>query len=102
MEFPAYQFAVGRLYRVLGENDRIGRWISIVAALLAIVFLHGLVADVAGARPAAWAAFVFAVLPLNAYYGRAFMVESAMLAALIGGFSCAPQCGGLPRWFSYP
>ncbi|MEK7476299.1 MAG: glycosyltransferase family 39 protein [Candidatus Coatesbacteria bacterium] len=85
MEFPAYHFSVACLYRVFGEHDWLGRWLSILCSLLAIVFLHGLVAGVASRRAAAWAAFFLAILPLNAYYGRAFMVESPMLAALIGG-----------------
>jgi len=85
MEFPAYQFVVGCLYRILGDNDRAGRWVSIACSLLSIIFLYGLVADVARARAAAWAAFFFAILPLNAYYGRAFMSESATLCGLIAG-----------------
>jgi hypothetical protein len=102
MEFPAYQFSVACLYRVLGEHDWLGRWLSILCSLLAIVCLHGLVAGVASPRAAAWAAFFFAILPLNAYYGRAFMVETPMLAALIGGvwaFDRWLERGSLPAFW---
>jgi len=85
MEFPAYQYAVALLYRVAGERDWLGRWVSIICSLVSILFFHELVARAAGARVASWAAFFFAIAPLNIYYGRAFMVESPMFLSLIIG-----------------
>jgi len=85
MEFPAYQFAVALLYRVLGIQDVLGRWVSLVMSLLGTLALYRLALRWLDRDAARWAAACFVILPLNAYYGRAFMVESTMLACLLTG-----------------
>lgn len=85
MEFPAYQYAVALLYSVVGVQDGLGRWLSLLASLVGSLALYRLCWRWLDHDSALWAAVCFALLPLNAYYGRAFMVESTMLACLILG-----------------
>lgn len=85
MEFPAYQWGVAVLYRLLGVRDWIGRWVSIMMSVASIGTLFLLARRMADARTALWGSFFFAILPLNVYYGRAFMVEASMLFGLIAG-----------------
>ncbi len=101
MEFPVYQYGISALYRVFGVRDWIGRWVSLVLAEATILALFLLVRRLGDARSALWAAFFFAIFPLNVYYGRSFMVEAPMLFFLLTGchaFDRWLEEGG-PRWW---
>jgi len=84
-EFPIYPFLVALLYAVLGASDTIGRGLSVLFSLLTIVGVHALGTRFLGTRRGFIAAAVYAVIPLNIYYGRAFMPEAAMLMCSVWG-----------------
>lgn len=85
MEFPLLPWVVAVAYRVVGVHDAVGRIASALGGVAACWWLLALVTRTSGPVVARWAALLFAVLPLNVYYGAAFMPESWMIAASVGG-----------------
>jgi 4-amino-4-deoxy-L-arabinose transferase-like glycosyltransferase len=57
----------------------IGRIVSLIFSVLTVYGLYLLVRKIINEQTSLWSAFIYAVLPLNIFYGRAFMPESAML-----------------------
>jgi 4-amino-4-deoxy-L-arabinose transferase-like glycosyltransferase len=84
-EFPIYSFFVSILYAMFGVSDTWGRILSLLCALATIYGLYILVRKYLSSEVALWSAFIYAILPLNIYYGRAFMPESAMLMCSVLG-----------------
>ncbi len=84
-EFPIYQFAVSLLYGIFSPSDTWGRIVSVVCALFTIYGLFVLVRKFLGASVALWSAFIYAIIPVNIFYTRAFMPESAMLMCSVWG-----------------
>lgn len=89
-EFPAYPFLVSLFYAVFGPNDAWGRFLSVIFSLFTIYGLYLLVRKYLSNSVALWSAFIYAIIPLNIYYSRAFMPESAMLMCSVLGI----------HWFS--
>jgi 4-amino-4-deoxy-L-arabinose transferase-like glycosyltransferase len=84
-EFPLYSFLVSLLYAVFGANDLWGRVLSVVFSIATIYGLYLLVRKLLSVKVALWTALIYAILPLNVFYGRAFMPESAMLLCSVFG-----------------
>lgn len=78
-EFPLYSFVVALLHGLFGFNDLWGRLVSVLCSLGTITMLYLLVRREVSEPVALWSAGLYAVLPLNIFYARAFMPESAML-----------------------
>lgn len=84
-EFPIYPFVVSIVYRFFDVNDMWGRILSVLFSLSTIYGLYLLTKKYLSEKAALWAAFIYAIIPLNIYFGRAFMPESAMLMCSIWG-----------------
>jgi 4-amino-4-deoxy-L-arabinose transferase-like glycosyltransferase len=84
-EFPLYPYLVAAVYKILGINELWGRLLSILFSLAAIYYLYRLVSEIIDKKTALWSALLTAVLPLNVFFSRAFMPESAMLACSVAG-----------------
>jgi 4-amino-4-deoxy-L-arabinose transferase-like glycosyltransferase len=84
-EFPLYPYLVAILYSTAGFTEIWGRLFSVIISLVGIYYLFRLVRDLIGTETALWSAFFAAVLPLNVFFGRAFMPEPAMLTSSIIG-----------------
>lgn len=84
-EFPVYPFLVSVIYAVFGVNDTWGRLVSVIFSLFTIYGLYLLVRKYLSDTVALWSAFLYAIIPLNIYYSRAFMPESAMLMCSVFG-----------------
>lgn len=84
-EFHIYPFIVSLLYSVFGINDMVGRLLSITCSVITVYFLYLIARRVIDERTALWSSFIYAIIPLNIYYGRAFMPESMMLMCSAGG-----------------
>jgi len=78
-EFHIYPFIVSLLYAVLGVHDAIGRIVSVVFSLFTVFGIYLLVKKFINEETAIWSSLIYAILPLNIYFGRAFMPEAAML-----------------------
>jgi hypothetical protein len=87
-EFPLYPFVVALTYAVAGPADAIGRLVSIACSIVTIFALFSLVRRVLDERTALWSVGLYAFLPLNIFYGRAFMPESMMLMSSVTGIAC--------------
>lgn len=84
-EFPLYPYAVALVWRLFGVHDGWGRLLSLLASLGTVFFLHRFARRWAGEAAALWAAGLYAILPLNVYYGRAFMPHALTLFCTMGG-----------------
>lgn len=84
-EFQLYPFLVSVFYTITGVNDIWGRLFSILFSLATIYGLYLLVRKYISDKVALWSAFIYAILPFNIYFARAFMPESAMLMCTVWG-----------------
>ena len=84
-EFPLYAYTAALLDALLGFSDMWGRMLSVLCSLAAIWGLYHLLRKYLSAQAATWGALIYAIMPLNIYYGRAFMPESAMLMCSVLG-----------------
>jgi 4-amino-4-deoxy-L-arabinose transferase-like glycosyltransferase len=101
-EFPAFPYAVALLQGVFGPSEAWGRLLAALLSTLTVYLLYRLARDAFGdERAAVSAAFVFAVLPLSVYYGRAFMPEAAMLCASVAAIHAFDRwtATGARRWY---
>lgn len=84
MELPAYQYAVGLLWSLLGESFIAARLLSLIAGLATLWFLFEIARREIGRPAAEWAVASLAVLPLFAFYSRSVQPESWMVAMFTG------------------
>ena len=84
-EFPLYSFVVALFYQLSGVQEFWGRLLSVIFSLVSIYFLYLLVKKFTDSNTAFWSAFFYGFLPLNIFYSRTFMPESAMLLCSILG-----------------
>jgi 4-amino-4-deoxy-L-arabinose transferase-like glycosyltransferase len=84
-EFHIYPFAVSLIYSIFGFSDMWGRVLSVIFSLFTISGIYLLTKQIISEKTALWAAFIYAIIPLNIYYGRAFMPESLMLMCSVYG-----------------
>ncbi|MBN1521441.1 MAG: glycosyltransferase family 39 protein [Candidatus Aureabacteria bacterium] len=79
-EFPIYSYVVALLYRVFGFNDLAGRLLSLIAFVFSSLYFYKLVFNLYKKETVAvFSLLSFMLMPLVAYYRRAFMLESTML-----------------------
>lgn len=84
-EFHVYPYLVSILYGLFGVHDYFGRMLSVVFSIFSVFGLYLIVRKAISESVALWAAFIFAILPLNIYFTRVFMPESLMLMCSIYG-----------------
>ena len=78
-EFQLYPLIVSVFYSVFGVNDMWGRLISVICSVITVYIFYLIVKRTINETAALWSAFIYALIPLNIYYGRTFMPESMML-----------------------
>jgi 4-amino-4-deoxy-L-arabinose transferase-like glycosyltransferase len=100
MEFPLYSFLVAAVYGVTGVHESAGRLLSSMSWLLLVVAVYDLARWAADRITARWTVAFAAFLPLNVFYGRAFMPEAMLLAGMAVGLACFRRwlSGGRPGW----
>ncbi len=82
-EFQLYTFLVSLFYEVFGVHDFIGRSLSLCFSVLTVLGIYLLVKKIIDEKTALWSAFIYAILPLNIFYGRAFMPDAFMLMCAV-------------------
>jgi 4-amino-4-deoxy-L-arabinose transferase-like glycosyltransferase len=99
MEFPLYPFLVACGYAILGgAHEWVGHLLSAVLSAATVPLLYLLARDHYGRTAARAAAFVFAVAPLDVFFGRAFMPEAMMLFFSVGAIYFFERWLDRPRW----
>ena len=91
-EFSIMSILTAALYKIFGENNSIPRLVVISFSLIGIWALYDLLQRRAGLRPAWIAAFIYAVLPFQLFFGRVFMPEIPAQALGLAGLDA------LDRW----
>jgi len=87
VEFPIYNILQASFFETFGRFtiEEWGRLVSIISSLIAAIFLYLLVKKHVSTRAGLIAAFFFAFVPYNIYYGRAILPDSLMVMAFLGG-----------------
>lgn len=84
-EFPIYPFMAALLYKILGFNELWGRLLSVLFSTLSVFGIFLLVKLTINIKTALFASFAYSILPLNIFYGRAFMPEAMILFTSVFG-----------------
>ncbi|OGH42347.1 MAG: hypothetical protein A3H79_01175 [Candidatus Levybacteria bacterium RIFCSPLOWO2_02_FULL_36_8b] len=87
VEFPIYNILQAGFYNLFGKFtlEEWGRLVTISSSLLSIFFLYILVKKYANFRTGILAAFFFAFVPYNIYFGRTILPDQSMVVALLAG-----------------
>lgn len=78
-ELPLISFISACFYRIFGIHEFIGRLVAIFFSVSSIYFFYKFVRSYLDENTSLFSAFCFAVIPMNVYFGRTFMPESAMI-----------------------
>ncbi|MCZ7558345.1 MAG: glycosyltransferase family 39 protein [Bacteroidia bacterium] len=84
-EFQLFPYLIALLYRILGESIVIARLLPSVFMLAAAWGIFRLGGRWYNERVGVMAASLYALLPLNLFYGRAVMPEAMMLCCIVYG-----------------
>lgn len=84
-EFHIYPIIVSILYSAFGVNDIWGRLLTLIFSVLTVYGLYLLVRKIINEETALWSALIYTILPLNIFYGRAFMPDVTMMMCSVYG-----------------
>ena len=87
-EVPVYTGLLAAAERVFGEHDWLGRLLSVLFSVLALIAFYDLVARNLDHVTARVATGLLSVCPLLLFYGRAVQPDSAMLALMLATACC--------------
>jgi hypothetical protein len=87
VEFPIYNFFQAGLFKLIGvvTLEEWGRLVTIFSSVLSSVFIFLIVKKHQGFLAGAGAAFFFAFIPYNIYYGRTILPDPSMAMASLAG-----------------
>jgi len=87
VEFPIYNVAQAGLFELFGRYtlEEWGRLVTIFSCLISIAFIYLLLAKYINIRTGLLAAFFFAFIPYNVYYGRTILPDQLMVSAILAG-----------------
>ena len=83
-ELQVVSFLAALVYRVVGIQDWVGRAASLLFALATTPLLFLLIRRFYGDTAALFGAAIFALAPLNLYYGRTFQQDAAAVFFMVG------------------
>lgn len=96
LEIQITTYLIAMLYKVFGTHYFLARIVPIIFFLASAWFLYRFARIHMGLRGAAFSLIIYGILPINVYYSRAIMPESAAMMFWIGGFYF------FNRWFIDP
>lgn len=87
VEFPLFNIAQAGTYQFFGifTIEQWGRVVTIVSSLLSILFIYLLTTKHMNKQAGFFAAFFYAFIPYNIYYGRVILPDPSMVMASLGG-----------------
>ncbi|RJE47757.1 dolichyl-phosphate-mannose--protein mannosyltransferase [Dehalobacter sp. MCB1] len=86
LEIQVTTYLIAILYKVFGYHYFLARAVPIAFFLISALYLYLLARLYLGRNGAAYSLLIYGILPINLYYSRAIMPESAALMFWIGGF----------------
>lgn len=86
LEIQVTTYVIGVLYKVFGHHYFLARMVPITFFMVSAFYLYCYVRKHLGYREAVFSLLVYGILPINIYYSRAIMPESAALMFWIGSF----------------
>lgn len=87
VEFPIYNVLQAGFFALFGyfTLEQWGRLVAIFSSLGSLVFLYLIVKKYISPRASFFAAFFYAFLPYNIYFGRVILPDQLMVALMLGG-----------------
>lgn len=86
LEFQVTTFITAILYRLFGHSYLWARLVPTLFFMLSVYYLYLLAKRVYSEKAAWFVIIIYGIIPLNLFYSRAIMPESALLFFLIGAF----------------
>lgn len=86
LEIQVTTYLIACLYKVFGYHYFLARMVPIVFFMISAFYLYRYVRKHLGYREAVFSLLIYGVLPINLFYSRAIMPESAALMFWIGSF----------------
>lgn len=87
VEFPLFNVFQAGFFQLFGTFtiEQWGRLVTILSSLFSIIFIYLLTARHFNTTAGLFAAFFFAFVPYNIYYGRVILPDPSMVMASLGG-----------------
>lgn len=91
VEFPIYNVFQAGLFKIFApiksgfSIEQWGRLVTIFSSLVSMIFLYLIVKNHRSQLAGLLAAFFFAFLPYNIYFGRTILADTSMVMAILGG-----------------
>ncbi len=106
VEFPIYNILQAGFFVIFGyfTLEEWGRIVTIASSLSSTVFIYLIMKKYVSVRAGLFGSFFFAFIPFNIYYGRSILPDSAMVAAILGGFYFFDRWteDNIKYWFLFP
>lgn len=86
LEFQITTFLIAILYKIFGYHRFLARLVPTIFFIISVYYLFKLVKEIYSTKSAWITIFIYSILPLNLFYSRAIMPESAALCFFNGAF----------------
>ncbi len=86
LEFQITTFLIAILYKIFGYHNFFARLVPTIFFIISVYYLFKLIKEIYSTKLAWITIFVYSMLPLNLFYSRAIMPESAALCFFNGAF----------------
>lgn len=86
LEFQITPYLIAILYKIFGYHYFLARLVPTVFFMISVYYLYKLIKKIYSVEMAWITIFVYSIIPLNIFYSRAIMPESAVLCFFNGAF----------------
>lgn len=97
-EFQIIPFIIAILYKIFGISEWVARLVSIAFSLGSVYLLYMLARTYFDVKTSAFSVLIFIISPLELYFGRAVMPDSAMIFFSIGSLYFFDKWTKKERW----
>ena len=86
LEFQITTFIIAILYKIFGHHYYLARLVPILFFMISVYYLYRLIEKIYGKKAAWITIIIYGIIPINLFYSRAIMPESAALCFFNGAF----------------
>ena len=86
LEFQITTFIIAVLYKIFGHHYYLARLVPILFFMISVYYLYRLIEKIYGKKAAWITIIIYGIIPINLFYSRAIMPESAALCFFNGAF----------------